>query len=99
MQTRLCDSKTCTKILRKFGAEGTERAEDLRGGRHSPLEYLPVLKKMVARQERKRLNTDRFIPILSNSAMRLPGLNIDAYVSLPNYSVNGLLFQLSEKGI
>lgn len=42
---------------------------------------------------------DRFIPIASNSVSQLPQLNADAYVSLPNYSVNGLLFQLSEKGI
>lgn len=40
MQTRLCDSKTCMKILRKVWGEGMETAEDLRGGRHPPLEYL-----------------------------------------------------------
>lgn len=85
--------KDTKKILggRDGNSRGSERGEDT----HLWSTCL-FPKKMVARQV---LNTDRFIPIVSNSARQLPGLNADAYVSLPNYSVNGLLFQLSEKGI
>lgn len=97
MQTRLCDSKTCTKILKKILGGRDENSRRPERGEDTHLWSTCLLsKKMVARQV---LNTARFIPIVSNSARQLPGLNADAYVSLPNHSVNELLFQLPEKGI
>lgn len=53
MQTRLCDSKTCTKILRKFWGEGMKTAEDLRGGK-TPTSGVPACSQKNGSQTREK---------------------------------------------
>lgn len=45
--------KDMYKDTKKIFGGGDENSRDLRGGRTPPLEYLPILNKMIARQRRE----------------------------------------------